>query len=338
MSAILPVGSQYYYEQYQSTLGEAGSWEDSGSPPMPGDEFIPSDPEDSGLYLEDPGSIGVDLELAELPEAPGEENLSELRAQIQGLLQELSQGAELCPAKREEFKARLEKLLDQLDLHPGEEGDGAMELEELRQEMKEWSGFPEAVQVLAQNSGTAPEEVAESFRREGLEGGNLPAIPDSALLGVLEEYDPSLREAAEKLRQAHEEKGNRDKEMVEKCRARNAQAVLSKRDLDDPDLSAYEYLWQAQNGEDPASHSLRDALEDFRREFSLALGKFYPNGVPALSEDALWDSAGLEPPQPPDLVPLAIDGRGRGRYDNLALPTWVQEYPLLEYDGDYRPR
>jgi len=128
--------------------------------------------------------------------------------------------------------------------------------------------------------------------------------------------------------------------MVQKAKDRNSNATLSKSDMDDTDLSSYEYLLKAQTGEDDGSVTMNEKLDQVNSTVQESLQALYGNAGVSLDRETMLSAFQIEvpkvPEEAPELVPMAWDGKGtkgQGSFDRMTWPDWVYSYPKIEYNG-----
>lgn len=272
------------------------------------------------------------------PEDPASET-AEFKQQCQALLEIIQDSENLSPEQKQAYAEKLAKLQSSADLHPDSLDLYQGQLDELREGYELSSAHSPLANELAERYGQDPAAVEELAKKYGLDLKNLPRPADESVLKFLGELDPSLGEALQGTKKAVEDKLKKDAEMVQKAKDRNAMAVMSNKDMDDTDLSSYEYLLQAQTGVDPASLDMNEKITAFQGQVETALGALYGEGV-SVEADLMAQAFELNVPRLPDeapeLVSMAWDGRGTksgGNFDRMEWPAWVSEYPKIEYNG-----
>lgn len=280
-------------------------------------------------------------DMADMGDPQHNEGLQEFQKEIEGLCTLIEENTNLSPAKKAELMDELKKLETKAELHMDMVDQYQEGLDKIREEYEGIAQFSSETIALSERYGQSPEEIESLAQKHGLDLKNLPNPVNESVLKFLSELDPSLGESLQGAKKAVEDKQKKDAEMVQQAKDRNTTAVMSNKDMDNTDLSAYEYLLQAQTGTDQASLDMNEKLAAFQGQVEDALSALYGNGNASLDTEMMNQAFELNVPRLPDeapeLVPMAWDGRGGksgGNFDKMEWPAWVQDYPKIEYNGN----
>jgi len=329
--------SEYYVDAYGDASSDYADWESGDLAPSGQDQYLP------GPYGSAQGPQTASMEsygdwenAGEAPPSEGEEFQRQCEA-LQGFFND---SPELSPEQKMDYSQKLEKLKGGADLHPDAIDLYQNQLDALRENYELAAQYSPLANELAQSYGQDPGTVEGMAKKYGLDLHHLPNPANESVLKFLGELDPSLGESLKTGKTNGDEKAKKDGEMVQRAKDRNAMAVMSSGDMDNTDLSSYEYLLQAQTGSDPASLAMQNQLQQFQGDLQAALGTLYGQESLPVDSEMMKGAFDLRVPNLPDevpeLVPMAWDGRGTkggGNFDRMTWPDWVSGYPKLEYTG-----
>ncbi len=331
----------YYVDGYGEDYGDYGSYgtysegtSPTGSSEYYQDQYVSSQP-GSGT-APSPEATG-DLEDSSPAASPEAEAF---KKQCQALLDMVKDSESLSPDQQQDIETKLNKLITSADLHPDSLDQLQSQFDGLSASFEAAGNHSPLANDLAQRYGQDPQSIEDLAKKYNLDLSHLPNPPTEAVYKFLTELDPQVGDAVKSGQQAVDAKKQQDAAMVQKAKDRNTAAVLSKKDIDDTDLSSYEYLLKSQTGEDQGSLDMNEKLDQVESTVQNSLQALYGKAGVTLDKDAMLSAVQIDVPKlpqdAPELVPMAWDGRGtkgQGNFDRMTWPDWVYSYPKIEYNG-----
>lgn len=331
----------YYVDGYGEDYGDYStysSYTEGMNPTGPSqyyqDQYVSSQPGPGVI----PGPEGIGEVENSSPTANPEAEA--FKKQCQALLDMVKDSENLSPEQQQDMETKLNKLITSADLHPDSLDLLQSQLDELSASFEAAGNHAPLANDLAQRYGQDPQAIEDLAKKYNLDLSHLPNPPTESVYKFLAELDPQVGDAVKSGQQAVDAKKQQDAAMVQKAKDRNTAAVMSKKDIDDTDLSSYDYLLKAQTGEDQASLDMNEKLDQVKSTVQNSLQALYGKAGVELDSEAMMSAFQIDVPKlpedAPELVPMAWDGRGtkgQGNFDRMTWPEWVSSYPKIEYNG-----
>lgn len=305
ISALSPKARPEKYQELQSKLDAIG--ENPSTDPTDPDN--PDQPEDSGL-----------------------------RKELENLLQKVKDDDKIGDKDKTDLEDQVSKLIAKYDVNHSEVSQENIqeEMDKIGERINDLKSISAGAKNLEGTFGTkTAEEIHKLAEAKGIDLDKLPKPPTKDIFEFLAENIPSLKAALQKAKDAVLAKKKSDDDTVAAAKQQNSANQANTSNTVSYDTSKFQYLFDAQKHNDPASKAMAEAYSACTGELVKALQKIYPDvSITTVGTD--FDNADLINF---DNAKLDVLSNTEGTFIASESLTEDKELPLpemttLEYDWD----